>query len=47
MPDAQAQEEVLTRRLGRDALEDIVDERVEDGHRRVGDTGVGADLHQD
>ena len=37
----------LTRRLSRNTLEDIVDERVEDGHGTVGDTGVGVDLLQD
>jgi hypothetical protein len=30
--------------LGGHALEDIVDERVEDAHGAVGDTGVGVDL---
>ncbi len=33
-----------TRSFGRDALEDIVDEGVEDGHRLVRDTGVGVHL---
>ena len=36
-----------TGRLGRDALEDIVDERVQDGHSLVRDTRVGVDLLQD
>lgn len=31
-------------RLGGDALEDVVDERVEDRHGTVGDTGVWVDL---
>ena len=38
---------VVRRELGRlrgDSLEDVVDERVEDGHGLVGDTGVGVDL---
>ena len=30
--------------FGRDTLEDIVDEGVEDGHRLVGDTSVGVHL---
>lgn len=30
--------------LGGDALEDVVDERVEDAHGAVGDTGVGVHL---
>lgn len=30
--------------LGGDALEDVVDERVQDGHGTVGDTSVGVDL---
>lgn len=29
--------------LGCDALENVVDERVEDGHGLVGDTSVGVD----
>jgi hypothetical protein len=33
--------------LSGDALEDIVDEGVEDRHGTVGDTGVGVDLLQD
>jgi hypothetical protein len=33
--------------LGGDALEDIVDKRVQDGHGAVGDTGVGVDLLED
>jgi hypothetical protein len=33
--------------LGGDALEDVVDERVEDAHGAVGDTGVGVDLLED
>jgi len=32
--------------LGSDSLEDIVDERVEDGHGLVGDTSVGVDLRE-
>ena len=35
------------RGLGGDALEDVVDERVENGHGAVGDTGVGVDLLED
>ena len=34
-------------RLGGDALEDVVDEGVEDGHGAVGDTSVGVDLLED
>ncbi len=30
-----------------DALEDVVDEGVEDGHGAVGDAGVGVDLLED
>ena len=30
--------------LGGDALEDVVDEGVEDAHGAVGNTGVGVDL---
>ena len=30
--------------LGRDALEDVVDERVHDGHAALGDAGVGVHL---
>lgn len=30
-----------------EALEDVLDERVQDGHGLVGDTGVGVDLLQD
>ena len=30
-----------------DALEDVVDEGVHDGHRLVGDTSVGVDLLED
>jgi hypothetical protein len=37
----------LTRRLSRDTLEDVVHERVEDGHRLVRDTSVGVDLLKD
>ena len=33
--------------LGSDALKDVVDKRVEDGHRLVGDTSVRVDLLQD
>lgn len=33
--------------LGGDALEDIVDEGVHDGHTLLGDTGIGVDLLQD
>ena len=33
--------------LSGDALEDVVDERVQDGHGAVGDTGVGVDLLED
>jgi len=33
--------------LSCDALEDVVDEGVEDGHGTVGDTGVGVDLLED
>lgn len=33
--------------LGGDALEDVVDERVQDGHGTVGDTSVGVDLLED
>jgi len=33
-------------RLGGDALEDVVDERVHDAHRLGGDAGVGVDLLQ-
>jgi hypothetical protein len=35
------------RGLGGDPLEDVVDERVEDEHGLVGDTGVGVDLLED
>ena len=35
------------RGLGGDALEDVVDERVEDEHGLVGDAGVGVDLLED
>ena len=35
------------RGLGGDALEDVVDERVQDGHGAVGDTSVGVDLLED
>ena len=34
-------------RLGGDALEDVVDKRVENGHRLVRDTRVGVDLLKD
>lgn len=37
----------LTGCLGGNALEDIVDERIEDGHRLVGDTSVWVDLLED
>ena len=33
--------------LGGDALEDVVDERVHDGHALLGDAGVGVDLLED
>jgi len=33
--------------FGSDALEDVVDERVQDGHGTVGDTGVRVNLLQD
>lgn len=33
--------------LGRDALEDVVDERVQDGHGAVGDTSVRVHLLED
>ena len=33
--------------LGGNALEDVVDERVQDRHGTVGDTGVGVDLLED
>lgn len=33
--------------LGCDTLEDVVDERVQDGHGAVGDTGVRVDLLED
>ena len=33
--------------FGGDALEDIVDEGVHDGHTLLGDTGVGVDLLED
>ncbi|KAJ1375193.1 Histone-fold [Sesbania bispinosa] len=36
-----------TARLGGDALEDVVDERVHDGHGLGGDTGVGVHLLED
>jgi hypothetical protein len=36
-----------TGRLSGNALEDVVDEGVQDGHRLVGDTSVGVDLLQD
>ena len=35
-----------TGRLGGDALEDIVDERIHDAHRLARDTGVGVNLLQ-
>lgn len=35
---------MLTRRLSRDALEDIVDEGVKNSHCLVGDTSVGMHL---
>ena len=38
---------ILTGSLGRNALEDVVDKGVEDGHRLVGDTSVGMDLLKD
>jgi hypothetical protein len=36
-----------SRGLAGNALEDVVDERVEDGHGLVGDTSVRVDLLQD
>ncbi len=33
--------------LGGDALEDVVDKRVQDRHGAVGDTSVGVDLLED
>ena len=33
--------------LSGDALEDVVDERVHDGHATAGDAGVGVDLLED
>jgi len=33
--------------FGGDALEDIVDEGVHDGHTLLGDTGIGVDLFED
>ena len=36
-----------TRSFGRNALEDIVDKGVKDGHRLVGDTSVRVDLLED
>lgn len=33
--------------LSGNALEDVVDERVQDGHGTVGDTGVRVDLLED
>ena len=33
--------------LGSNALEDVVDEGVEDGHRLVGDTSIRVDLLED
>ena len=33
--------------FGGNALEDVVDEGVEDGHGLVGDTGIGVDLLKD
>jgi len=33
--------------LGGDAVEDIVDEGVHDGHTLLGDTGIGVDLLED
>lgn len=33
--------------LGGNTLEDVVDERVQDGHSTVGDTSVGVDLLED
>jgi hypothetical protein len=33
--------------LGCNTLEDVVDERVQDGHGTVGDTSVGVDLLED
>ena len=33
--------------LGGDALEDVIDERVHDGHALLGDAGVGVDLLED
>ena len=37
----------LTGSLSSNALEDVVDEGVEDGHRLVGDTRVRVDLLED
>ena len=36
-----------TRSLGSNALENVVDEGVKDGHRLVGDTSIGVDLLKD
>jgi len=33
--------------FGGDALKDVIDERVQDGHGTVGDTGVRVDLLED
>lgn len=41
------QNEKLTGSFGGNALKDVVDKGVEDGHRLVGDTGVGVDLLED
>ena len=38
---------ILTGSLGRNALEDVVDKGVEDGHRLVGDTRIRVDLLED
>ena len=35
-----------TASFGGDSLESVVDKRVEDGHRSLGDAGVGVDLLQ-
>lgn len=37
----------LTRRLGGNTLEDIIDEGVENSHRLVGDTSIWVDLLED
>ena len=40
-------EKERTRCFRCDALEDVVDEGVENGHRLVGDTSIGVDLLED